>query len=64
MTVRVSHDDGRTWSAGRVLYEGPAAYSCLAPLSGNRLGCLYERGATNPYESIVLARFSPALPES
>ncbi len=61
MTVRVSHDDGRTWSAGRVLHEGPAAYSCLAPLKDNHLGCLYERGAQGPYESIVFARFPASI---
>ncbi|MEO8027247.1 MAG: sialidase family protein, partial [Bryobacteraceae bacterium] len=44
MTVRVSTDGCRTWSNGRVLSAGPAAYSCLAVLDAKRLGCLYERG--------------------
>lgn len=57
MTVRVSKDNGRTWSAGKVLYEGPAAYSCLAVLRGGRFGCLYERGIKSPYETIMMARF-------
>ena len=59
MTVRVSGDGGKTWRVGKVLYEGPAAYSCLAVLRGGRLGCLYERGVRSPYEGIVMARFRP-----
>jgi sialidase-1 len=58
MTVRLSPDDGKTWPHGRVLYEGPAAYSCLSVLPDGRIGCLYERGEKGPYERIVLARFS------
>ncbi|MDH7571630.1 MAG: sialidase family protein, partial [Armatimonadota bacterium] len=57
LTVRLSEDGGETWSASRVLYPGPAAYSCLAELPDGRIGCLYERGVVNPYETITLARF-------
>ncbi len=60
LTVRVSRDEGRTWSAVRVLHEGPSAYSCLAALKGKQLGCLYECGEAGPYERIAFARF-PAL---
>jgi sialidase-1 len=45
LTIRSSDDDGKAWSAGYVLHAGPAAYSCLAPLSSEAVGCLYERGA-------------------
>lgn len=58
MTVRVSGDDGRTWSAGKVLHEGPSAYSDLAALADGTLLCLYERGEKNAYETITLARFA------
>jgi len=58
MTVRVSSDEGESWSAGRVLHTGPAAYSCLAELPDGMLACLYERGERHPYETITLARFS------
>lgn len=57
MTVRVSLDDGRTWPRSLLLHRGPAAYSCLAPLSRNRFACLYERGDESPYERITLAVF-------
>jgi sialidase-1 len=58
MTVRLSTDEGQTWSAARELHTGPAAYSCLAVLPDRSVGCLYERGEASPYETIVLARFS------
>jgi sialidase-1 len=58
MTVRLSTDDAKTWPRSRVLFEGPAAYSCLTVLPDKSIGCLYERGDKGPYERIVLARFS------
>jgi sialidase-1 len=58
MTVRVSHDGGDSWSEGRLLWHGPAAYSCLTPLPGGGYGCLFEAGETSPYESIRFARFT------
>jgi len=57
MTVRLSEDDGRTWSAAGLLHEGPSAYSCLAALPDGGVACLYERGEKNAYETITLARF-------
>jgi hypothetical protein len=57
MTVRLSEDDGETWSYNRTLYAGPTAYSCLVVLDGNHAGCLYERGMESPYETITFARF-------
>jgi len=58
MTVRLSHDEGRTWSAARLLHDGPAAYSCLTVLGDGRVGCLYEAGTSHPYERIVFARMT------
>jgi sialidase-1 len=57
MTVRLSRDDGKTWPQANVLHAGPAAYSCLVALSDGTIGCLYERGEKNPYETITFARF-------
>jgi sialidase-1 len=57
MAVRVSYDDGKTWSAAKTLRPGPAAYSCLAVLPDKRIGCLYECGQTNAYERIRFASF-------
>ena len=57
MTVRVSKDACKSWSIGKVLHEGPAAYSDLTELSDGTLGCLYERGGKSAYESIYFAHF-------
>ena len=58
MTVRLSTDDCKTWTASRLLHEGPAAYSCLTALGDKKIGCLYECGDKNAYERIVFERFS------
>ena len=60
MTVRLSRDEGKTWPVARVLHEGPSAYSCLAMLPNGDIGCLYERGEKNAYETLTFARFSRA----
>jgi sialidase-1 len=57
LTVRVSYDEGRTWPAGRVVHEGPAAYSSLVALPDSSIGVLFERGDRTPYERITFARF-------
>jgi sialidase-1 len=58
MTVRLSADEGKTWTAARRLHDGPSAYSCLAALPDGSIGCLYERGVKRGSETITLARFS------
>ena len=57
LRVRVSLDQCRSWSEGRELFGGPAAYSDLAIVEGGEILCLYERGPDNPYEFLTLARF-------
>jgi len=57
MTVRLSDDEGKAWSASQVLYPGPSAYSCLAVLPDGTIGCLYERGKRDSYQTITFARF-------
>ena len=58
LTIRESVDGARTWSKGRVLEAGKAAYSDLAVLSDNTILCLYERGTESAYERLTLARLS------
>ena len=58
MTVRVSYDECKTWSAGKVLHPGPSAYSDLAVAADGTVLCLYERGGEHAYETITLARFT------
>jgi len=58
MTVRLSADDGKTWPWSIVVWEGPAAYSCLSCLPDGTILLLYERGEKHAYERITLARIS------
>lgn len=58
MTIRVSYDEGQSWPVAREIYPGPSAYSALAVLPDMTVGCLYERGAKHPYETIMFARQS------
>ncbi len=60
MTVRVSYDECRTWSEGKVLHGGPCAYSDLCVLPDMTICCLYERGKVTPYETITAAVFDLA----
>lgn len=52
LTIRLSHDQGKTWPAARALDAGPSAYSDLAALADGTILCLYEAK-----EDIVMARF-------
>ena len=57
MTVRLSRDEGKTWSSSKTVHAGPSAYSNLVELKGNTAGLLYERGDADRYERITFARF-------
>jgi sialidase-1 len=54
LTIRLSRDDGATWSAARTLYPESSAYSCLVALPDGSAGCLYE---ADDYRRIEFARF-------
>ncbi len=58
MTVRVSYDEGDTWPVNKLIHAGPAAYSSLVGLPDQTIGCLFECGQTNAYETISFATFS------
>jgi len=53
MTVRLSLDDGKTWSASRLVTPGSAAYSSLAMLSNGDVGLLYERDGYQKIEFVA-----------
>ncbi len=55
LTIRLSYDEGKTWPAAKVLEKGPGAYSDLAVLPDDQIGCLFE---DDGYKRIVFARFS------
>ncbi|WP_373515877.1 exo-alpha-sialidase [Persicitalea sp.] len=54
LTIRRSTDDGRSWSPGKVVYAGPAAYSDLVIQKNGDIGVLYEKDG---YKRIVYAQF-------
>lgn len=58
LTVRLSYDDGKSWTLARVVHDGPAAYSSLVVLRNRSIGLLFERGERSPYERITFARFT------
>lgn len=53
-TVRLSRDDGRTFTTSMVLEAGPSAYSTLDMIDDHTVGVLYERG---DYAHITFAAF-------
>ncbi|MBD2756760.1 sialidase family protein [Spirosoma validum] len=54
LTVRVSQNDGKKWSAGKLIYAGSSAYSDLVVQQDGDLGVLYEK---DNYTKITYARF-------
>ena len=47
VTIKLSDDEGQTWSASRTLEEGFSGYSDLAALADGTILCFYERGSTD-----------------
>jgi sialidase-1 len=58
MTLRLSADEGLTWTKSMVLFGGPSAYSDLTRLPNGNIGCLYEAGYLNPYQGIIYKEVS------
>ncbi|SOD96770.1 sialidase family protein [Spirosoma fluviale] len=54
LTIRVSRDNGKSWSVGKSIYAGSSAYSDLVIQSDGRIGVLYEK---DNYTRITYARF-------
>ncbi|HYE20338.1 MAG TPA: sialidase family protein [Tepidisphaeraceae bacterium] len=55
VTVRLSADDGKTWSAKRSIEPGPSGYSDLAVDATGKVHCLFERAG-----GLTLASFDVA----
>jgi sialidase-1 len=53
LCIKLSHDDGKSWTVNKVLDGGKAAYSDLAVLPDGTVLCLYEADT-----HIVCARFN------
>ena len=56
MTVRISYDEGRTWTEGKTIYEGSSAYSSMTILKNGGIGLFFEQDkhAKNPFVSFSL----------
>lgn len=57
MTIRVSRDQGKSWSQGRLLDSRRSGYSCLTVLLDGDIGILYEVGDRHDVETLTFARF-------
>ena len=42
-TLRMSLDEGKTWTHQKTIYRGGFAYSCLTRLADGKIGVLFER---------------------
>lgn len=56
MTVRVSYDEGKTWTEGKTIYTGGSAYSSLTVLKNGDIGLFFEQDGykKNPFVSFSL----------
>lgn len=52
LSIKLSYDDGKSWTVSKTLDAGPSAYSDLAVLPDGTVLCLYEAD-----QSIVSVRF-------
>ncbi|MCK5442371.1 MAG: exo-alpha-sialidase [Maribacter sp.] len=55
MTVRISYDEGKTWSEGKTVYGGSSAYSSLTVLDNGEIGLFFEK---DNYTENVFVKFS------
>ncbi len=55
MTVKISYDEGKTWSKGKTIYAGSAAYSSMTVLVNGDIGLLFEK---ENYKENVFVKFS------
>ncbi|HCN29467.1 MAG TPA: hypothetical protein DIT64_12100 [Verrucomicrobiales bacterium] len=59
--MRISRDEGATWSAGRTLWPHPGSYSDIAVLDDGSIAVVYERGGkgtTHYWDELHFARFN------
>jgi sialidase-1 len=54
LSVRISYDEGETWSDGKVIDPGPSAYSSLTICQDGSIAVLYEPG----YDEVRFVRFT------
>ncbi len=55
MTVRISYDEGKSWSEGKTIYTGSSAYSSMTVLPNGDIGLFFEK---DEYSQNGFVRFS------
>lgn len=60
MTLKASFDDCESWSNDKLIYAGPAAYSCLTKLPDGKIGMFFEAGKESSYEKMVFVSIETA----
>ena len=56
MTVRISHDEARTWPVKKLVHAGPCSYSGLVRLPDGDVGLVFEGGEQHRREWIRFVR--------
>lgn len=64
MSVWSSANEAVSWTAPKLIFAGPSAYSDMARTSSGEVALLYEKGDASPYETISFARFNEAWLDS
>ncbi len=56
LTVRISYDEGQSWSEGKCIYPGGSAYSTMTVLANGDIGVVFEKDkyTENPFVSFSL----------
>ncbi len=55
LTVRISYDEGKTWTEGKTIYPGESAYSSLTVLKNGDIGVFFEK---DNYTENIFVSFS------
>jgi len=60
LSVKISYDEGQTWSVNKAIEPGWSAYSDLAVTHSGTILCFYGRGATSSFagDRLTIARFN------
>jgi sialidase-1 len=61
LTVRLSYDEGESWTAGRTIWPHPGSYSDMVVLDDMTVAYVYERadkGSTHYWDEVHFARFN------
>jgi sialidase-1 len=55
MTIRISYDEGKSWTDGKTIYTGSSAYSSMSILSNGDIGLFFEK---DNYQDNVFVRLT------